>query len=353
MRSYLGFTCHYMSVENMKLQSSLLCCTRFKGSHNGERIAAEIEAILELYGIKQKLDYVITDNAANMKKALTIAFMNNEVDDDNEDVPDVDHADVWQSIDDEDEQEVLDVLTIHSRKERLACFDHTLHLVVGDGLRDTKCVSASIAKCCKLASLLHSSSLFKDAFETAFGSNASISASVTTRWNSVLRQIKSITALDSKQLCDVLEAQGQKNLIFSARELAQLHELVDILDPFLEATCITEGDKVVTISYALPSVLALIQHLQAVKQRLKFCNPICLALLASMNTRFDGMLKRVQVPMHERMADDITVLVPFRSDIYIIAAFFDPKFKLKWIDNGLKLNDKDKEDLREEVKGND
>jgi len=45
-----------------------------------------------------------------------------------------------------------------------------------------------------------------------------------------------------KQLCDMLESQGHKHLAFSSREWAQLNELVDVLDPFLEATCLTEGD---------------------------------------------------------------------------------------------------------------
>ena len=26
----------------------------------------------------------------------------------------------------------------HTRRERLSCFDHTIHLTVGDGLNDTK-----------------------------------------------------------------------------------------------------------------------------------------------------------------------------------------------------------------------
>ena len=58
---------------------------------------------------------------------------------------------------------------------------------------------------------------------------------------------------------------------------------------------LTEGDEVVTITYALPSVLALINHLQNSKRHVKYCGTIADALLASMNQRFDGMLQRVQV----------------------------------------------------------
>lgn len=89
--------------------------------------------------------------------------------------------------------------------------------------------------------------------------------------------------------------------------------------------------------------------MQDVRHRIKFCSSICFALLASMNNRYDGMLQRIQVPITQRVSD-IRGL-PFGSDIYILSAFFDPKFKLRWIDNEIRMEDKHKEDLREEIKG--
>jgi hypothetical protein len=35
--------------------------------------------VFDTYGIKQKVDYLITDNAANMRKAFTVAFDENDV----------------------------------------------------------------------------------------------------------------------------------------------------------------------------------------------------------------------------------------------------------------------------------
>jgi len=61
-----------MAVDTFQLFSALLSCTRFTGSHTGDRIAAEIEALLHFYGIKHKVDHFITDNAANMRKAFTV-----------------------------------------------------------------------------------------------------------------------------------------------------------------------------------------------------------------------------------------------------------------------------------------
>ena len=116
----------------------------------------------------------------------------------------------------------------------------------------------------------------------------------------------------------------------------------------MEATTLTEGDKVITISYALPSLLALINHLRDVQPQLKFCNNICNALLASMTKRFDGMLQRMEVPVTQQVAD-IDGL-PFGSEIYILAALLDGKFKLRWIDHEVMLSSRETEKLCKKVK---
>ena len=164
MRAFFGVTAHYVENRMDELSSALLACKRFEGSHTGDRIAAELESILDLYDIKHKIDYVLTDNAANMKKAMTIALYSMEncaegaasaYDEDA-----IDNPDIWQDVDDTNQSEILEMVNAHCRKERLSCFDHTLHVVVGDGLKHTKCVSSALAKCCKISSLVHTSSLF-------------------------------------------------------------------------------------------------------------------------------------------------------------------------------------------------
>jgi len=59
--------------------------------------------------------------------------------------------------------------------------------------------------------------------------------------------VKAVISLDVKVLAGILEAHGHNNLVLSSREYSQLAEIVDILDPFLEATQLTEGEKTVTI----------------------------------------------------------------------------------------------------------
>jgi hypothetical protein len=236
------------------------------GSHTEERIAGEIESVIDIFQLRQKIDCVITDNAANMCKALTIAFeeMSLREGDDVQESPgpdDVDDPELWNALEEQDNNEVNTVLAAHCRRERLSCFDHAIHLVVGDGLKHTRCVSTAIAKSCKISSLIHTSTLFKDAFEQKFGSLKSIPAAASTRWNSTLRQLQSLLELDIAAMSELLEAQGHRNLVMTAREWSQIGELVELLEPFLEAINVTEGDKAATISFAVPCVLGLIRHL--------------------------------------------------------------------------------------------
>ena len=44
----------------------------FRGSHNGQNIAETIERCLQKYRLREKVHYVITDNASNMCKAFSV-----------------------------------------------------------------------------------------------------------------------------------------------------------------------------------------------------------------------------------------------------------------------------------------
>lgn len=97
MRGFLGVTAHYMDMgrNGASLKSVLLSCDRFTGSHSGERISEKFEQICENYSIKQKLDYIICDNASNMRKAFTVCFpatTSNEAED-------VDDSNLWEEMD--------------------------------------------------------------------------------------------------------------------------------------------------------------------------------------------------------------------------------------------------------------
>ncbi|KAL3048825.1 hypothetical protein OYC64_008329 [Pagothenia borchgrevinki] len=239
MRGFLGVTAHYLEQdeERIELKSNLLACDRFKGSHTAERLCEQFEAICDEYSIKNKIDYIISDNAANMRKAFTVCFPTEQEDEDVDEEDDLDDPELWHDLSLED-QETVDAAM--AKKQRLQCFAHTLQLVVGDGLKETKGTTSSLAKLSKLSSLLHTSTTFKDVFDAEFGEQRGIPAAVTTRWNSTLRQVKAVLRCEHPKLCRVLEKAGHKELLFTAREWNVLKELVDIMNPFGEATDLTQ-----------------------------------------------------------------------------------------------------------------
>ncbi|KAE8281748.1 hypothetical protein D5F01_LYC19131 [Larimichthys crocea] len=184
MRGFLGITAHWLGngEGGLVLKSALLACNRFSGSHTGERICEEFEQICEEYKIKKMLLHIICDNAANMRKAFSTCFPQHMTEHEEDDEDDgVEDNNLWTDLPVED-QERVDGFLQDKSQTRQQCFAHTLQLVIGDGLKDTKIANAALAKASKLSSLLHSSTSFKDIFEREFGQSG-IPASVVTELN--------------------------------------------------------------------------------------------------------------------------------------------------------------------------
>ncbi|CAI5669729.1 unnamed protein product [Oreochromis niloticus] len=104
-------------------------------------------------------------------------------------MPEVEHpeGDSSDDLDDETMWEDAEDSDPWSTGERLSCFAHSLQLVINDRMKEVKVIARAIAKASKFTNLLHSSSNHKDLFETHFGSNKSIPAANSTRWNSTYR----------------------------------------------------------------------------------------------------------------------------------------------------------------------
>lgn len=88
LRSFLGITAHICNTSEdvYKLDSFLLDCIHFPSRHTGENLSVAFDDITEEYGTTSKIDYIITDNAANMKCAFKVKLPQQSVDpaDDNE-----------------------------------------------------------------------------------------------------------------------------------------------------------------------------------------------------------------------------------------------------------------------------
>ncbi|KAI4822674.1 hypothetical protein KUCAC02_008206 [Chaenocephalus aceratus] len=231
--------------------------------------------------------------------------------------------------------------------ERLSCFTHTLQLVIKDGLKEASGLSGTLAKLSRTASLLHSSTSFKDRFESCFG-DATIPSANATRWNSTLKQVKAYVKFDMQNLSYMLNSEGHKALILSQRDYAQLKELIKVLDPFLEATDLTQGEKTVTASVVVPCVLSLHCHLQEIRGRVRYCGPLVRALASSLKTRFTEIFQAVKMPGCEPAEGRGPTKFPFMT-AYFIASVLDPSFGFQWLKHDVQLDSDDKDQLMTQI----
>uniref|UniRef100_A0A3B5R8K2 HAT C-terminal dimerisation domain-containing protein n=1 Tax=Xiphophorus maculatus TaxID=8083 RepID=A0A3B5R8K2_XIPMA len=290
MRGFLGITVHWIQkgIERLEVKSKLLAFERFKGSHTGERICEKFEAV-----------------------SFTVCFPTDqgEEPDDNHRLDD---PELWHDLPLEDQETVG---ASWGKKHRLQCFWHLL-------LFQSYLSSAH--------NVVHTSTTLKAVFEAEFGERKSITASVITRWNSTVRQVKAVLQCEHLKLCAILEKAGHKKLLFTIREWNLLKEMVDILKPFEEATDLTQGEKIVTISAVVPSVLSFNHHLEKLKPQVRFLNGLVSSLQASLNKRFLGIFI-----------------------IYLKAAALDPAFSLLWVEHHVLCSQDMKTEVTQKVKGKD
>lgn len=360
MHSYIAVTAH--TFVNSTPQSGLLQFMPIDGSHTGQRIAEHIRLVLEEFHLEGKVSFVVSDNASNMKKAFEVLKellaeeisidhddMINEVDnDDDEQIVD---ESLWQDLNDDDAIEVSVVLD-QSCLKRLSCFAHTLQLVVRDGISKLATATGMLAKISKLANNVHQSALFKAAFESKFGvEGKSIPSTNATRWNSVFRQLKSVADLDQMKLIDILKETNHQNLILTSRELGSLQELVEILQPFAEATDLCQGQKYTTIGCVVPCVVSLHKFLCRMEQQSRYHRPAVIALQESLCRRFSGLFVRLKI-CSPYLLDAVTSdMNNFGDDVYVMASAMDPSFGFIWIEEDHPGDEAVKDQLKDNITG--
>ena len=99
--AFLAITAH--AFIDGKSQRALLSFKAFPGSHTAGRISEAITDVIDEFEVKQKVKYVVTDNASNMRKAIDVMFRMQLQDDERSDsMDDADHTDgrkAWTAAD--------------------------------------------------------------------------------------------------------------------------------------------------------------------------------------------------------------------------------------------------------------
>jgi hypothetical protein len=329
--AFLAITAHAFT-DGMP-QRALLSFKAFAGSHTGERISEAIIDVIDEFGLKNKVKYIVTDNASNMRKAIDVMFrMQDEMSHTTDDIGD---ADGHNTIDDpllwEDVTDVNLETVVDGHPDHLSCFAHSLQLVVLDGLDVISSGRAFISKCNKIANIVHQSALFRCEFEKVMGTRGkSIPATNNTRWNSTFKQLNSFVSLDITLLNKVLCDMNHENLTLLPKDAAQLKELVDILLPFSEATDLTQGDEVVTISCVVPIILSLKVRLEARLNSPGTFTSLVKTLLNSLCDRFSGIFELLDIKRSPELRKKFNSL-KFDSNVFLMAPAIDPSYAYHWL----------------------
>ena len=101
------------------------------------------------------------------------------------------------------------------------------------------------------------------------------------------------------------------------------------------------GDKVVTISMVLPTVLDLHSHLTMMKSKMRFCRAVVNARLLSLRKRFGGIFENRGMsnllPCQPQILKNGKNL-PFSEKVYLLSSALDPRFCFHWADIDLQVD---------------
>ena len=365
MRSFMGITVHFLGAD-MKQRNYLLDMSQFDKSHTGDNIVDHCLSIIDTMGLRQKICFIVTDNASNMIKAFNnindifgdtsdiipdtvggipgIVSSNSSTPSSSNNMSSENSLDAETSDLDEENEDYLqemmpyteithnEIIDSIGRIKRISCGIHTLQLAILDALKEVKFMSQIQSKCSRLSTILHTSGKFSEEYFKVFRNT--IPATTNTRWNSLYLQFAAVSKLDSVKLENLLKESNHKECIFTSREVKLLQEVTSVLEPAYDATIVMEEEKSL-ISLLAPTVSVLHKKWTEMLETVNFSHSLVNALLKSLESRFLGIFKnigmKVSVPFDN---NDL----PFSDISYILAAALDPDFRLQWVDGIIRAN---------------
>ncbi|CAF1497421.1 unnamed protein product, partial [Rotaria sordida] len=349
-RSFFSITGH--AIIDTEFKSYVLCFLPLQGSHTSQNLFEHYDLIINEFQIKNKLCRIVTDNASNNIKAFEDLIIPgfesyfSDYDDDNDgnnnlsenhgndsDMSDDDCYDSPATSNSIPMQDTLNIFkdsldNLASKSElRIPCFAHTLQLVIKDGLEEAACIKQAISKVSKISKLAHSSTTFADKLETIGGS---IPKPNKTRWNSQLHTVQKILEIQSTQLNSILTELKKKDLCLGPRDITMLNEFVSLLIFFEEVTTITQAENSPSISLVAPSIVSIYYDLINEQHNIIYTTTLCKALLSSLISRFGGLLESLNIDF-DIIVEKKSTYHLYGDPIFLVSAFLDGKFKLRWI----------------------
>ncbi|XP_076132064.1 zinc finger BED domain-containing protein 4 [Alosa pseudoharengus] len=314
MSGYLGVTCHFITTD-WQIKSALLACLRLTGHHIPQRVLSEFDEISHAHGVAGKVFRVVADpSPCDTRPPFRLPGFSLHCNGEEEEEEEDDSSDDDTGGSDGKDTVVAGEETDNSLGQclgrcRIDCFARSLGLCVREGLRSSTQISIALTKAACFYNYVITT-VAPEKLGQVFGSGATPAGTAQApvgpadrHWNvqlkTVRRMLESVDFLE-----DIIDRQ---DLALGASEKALLRELVEVLEPFEEATDMVQLDKHVSISLALPCVLGLRKHLSETTAR--HCTGVVVGLAQALDRRLAGILE---------------------DPLYVTATTLDPQFKLSW-----------------------
>jgi hypothetical protein len=272
MTSFMAITVHFLDGDN--LSTALMDCSSFHQRHTSQNITTRLHDVIADYDISEKMVCAVSDNAANVTKAIADA-------------------------------QIIGV----------PCFAHTLNNSIMDSLKASTDFEPLRKKIVDLASFLHRSNVGKeDLVACQLRLQAPIRAFLgdcKTRWNSVFIMLARF--LENKEALLLFQCtESGKDYIFTNDEWEMAANVKLLLEPAYEATVELSGDSYVSGSKVIPITKSLLQWYAEAKRRHQRAEP------GGFKMRFaDTILQKLYTRLHN--AESVHVLA--------LATLCDPRYK--------------------------
>ncbi|XP_042606508.1 zinc finger BED domain-containing protein 4-like [Cyprinus carpio] len=300
---FLGVTCHFINAD-WHIRSALLACLPLPDHSNTQQMLSEFDEISESHGISGKVFRVIADlSPCENRSAFRLPGFNliGNGEEDEEDGSD-EESSAGEAISSNENNKSLDQCLGRSR---IDCFARLLAQCVKEGVCASPQISVPLNKGAHLYNYIVAT-VAPEKLVQVFGSSTSTNwqrPSSIDKWNAQLKILRQmVESMDFLE--DIVD---RTDLVLGNLEKAELRELVEVLEPFEEASDMVQGDKHVSISLALPCVLGLRKHLAEVVTHQ--CSGIVMGLSQALDRRLAGILE---------------------DPLYVTATTLDPQFKLSW-----------------------
>ncbi|XP_049268966.1 zinc finger BED domain-containing protein 6-like [Rhipicephalus sanguineus] len=221
--SYITVTCHFL--KDITMRSAALSTAVFQGAHTAQNVTDVIGGVLEDWGIRQAIVAFVTDNNKRMVLAARLLGF-----------------------------------------EHLVCFAHTLNLPVKDGLKSSEELATLLLKCKNIVRYVRSSciataKLREEQERVGKVLPLKLKQQTTKWWNSILYMLKRILEV-GEALTLTLSKLPRAPSPLPAEDIILIEDVVELLEPFEEATKLVSGDESTTISLAIPVIRGIVRELE-------------------------------------------------------------------------------------------